>query len=599
MSPEQVRGDTVDARTDIFSFGCVFYEMLTGKRAFSRETVADTLSAILKEDPPIQEIPLQVQEVVKHCLEKNPEQRFHSAHDLAFAQKAILNASGFTRTAESRLSSPRLILITAVVLAGIGLLTGLLLWQKSSHSVSTSKRIRSIAVLPLANLSGDSQQEYFSDGMTDELISDLAKIKALRVISRTSVMQYKATRKPLPQIARELNVDAVVEGSVLRSGNRVRITAQLIDAPTDTHLWAESYERDLRDILALQSEVAKAIASEIRIQMTPGELRRLSSSRPVNPEAHEAYLKGRYQINKYNKEGFENGIAYLEQSIAKDPNYAPPYAALATCLAWRALEGLDSPATFFSRAKTAALKALQLDDELVEAHVALADVLLLFDWDWSGCERESKRAIELNPGSPLGHEEYSFFLILIGRFQEGIVEAKRAQQLDPVTTGTTTWVGKSYFHARRYDEAIAEYKKAYELGQENVFAPVALAYLRKGMLKEALIEFEEIRKFTTPGESISLDCWLSAIYVQIGRRDEALKLLQTWQRESEKRYVDPSSIAYMYACLGEKDQSFKWLEKSYAERSPGMVFLKVDFCFENLQQDPRYAELIARIRFPD
>ncbi|HZI67478.1 MAG TPA: serine/threonine-protein kinase, partial [Thermoanaerobaculia bacterium] len=344
MSPEQVRGTPADARSDVFSLGCVLYEMVTGRRAFARDTAAETLTAILREDPePLSAtegaVPVELDRIVGHCLEKNPAERFQSARDVAFNLRAALTDSAATRSSPIGTRPPRRrgVWLGGGVALLVLIVGGLVLLQRrgarpgapGDPATSAPARIASLAVLPLQNLSGDPEQEYFADGMTEALITDLAKIEALRVISRTSVMQYKGVKKPLPEIAKELGVDGIVEGSVQRAGDRVRITAQLIEAASDRHLWAQSYERDSRDVFALQSDVAQAIAREIRVTVSPEEKTRLATSRPVNPAAHEAYLKGRYWQLRFNEEGFRKASELYDRAVALDPGYALAWAGIA------------------------------------------------------------------------------------------------------------------------------------------------------------------------------------------------------------------------------------------------------------------------------
>jgi TolB-like protein/Flp pilus assembly protein TadD len=457
--------------------------------------------------------------------------------------------------------------------------------------------IQSIAVLPLENLSRDPEQEYFTDGMTDALITDLAKISALRVISRNSTMQYKGQRKPTPQIAKELNVDAVVEGTVLRSGNRVRISAQLIQANPEKHLWAESYERDLRDVLALQSEVAGAIANEIKIKVTPQEQARLANARPVNPDAHEAYLKGRYYWNLRTEGGLKKGIEYFQQAIEKDPGYALAYAGLADAYFSLADYGLMSPSEAYPRVKAAVLKALDIDETLAEAHRPLSAALEC-EWDWAGAEREIKRAIELNPGYATAHQSYAEHLSAMGRHNEAMAEAKRAQELDPVSPSINTAAAQVFFFARRYDEAIAQCRKTLELnaGFHTAHIYLCRAYEQQRLYDEAISECHKAMALDEGNPAPAAN--LARAYAAAGKRTEALKVLSSLKELSRQRYVSPYQMAYIYAALGDFNQAFAWLERAYQEGSPGLVFLKVDPRVDRLRPDPRFQDLLRRVNFP-
>jgi adenylate cyclase len=461
-----------------------------------------------------------------------------------------------------------------------------------------SPKIQSLAVLPLENLSGDKEQDYFADGMTEELITDLSKISALKVISRTSVMHYKGTQKTVPEIGKELGVDGVVEGSVQREGKRVRITAQLIYAPADRHLWAESYERDLKDVLALQSEVARAIVGEIKVTLTPQEQTRLASARPVNPEAHEAYLKGRYEWNKRTEAGLKKGIEFFQEAIAKDPSDALAYDGLADCHSLLAYYGYVTPKEGYPRAEQAAMKALELDDSLTEAHTSLVFVKTFYDWDWSGAERESKRAIELNPKYATAHQWYGDALLSMGRLDEAIAEEKRALELDPLSLVINRDLGDTFYFARQYDQAIKQYRKALELDPNfvTVHGSLGAAYLQKSMYKEGIAEYE--KEFAISPGSASALASLGHAYAVTGRRTQAKKVLDQLDRLSKQEYVPAEFRVHIYAALGEQDRTFEWLEKSYEDRSIGVVELKTDPEFDRLRSDSRFRDLVRRMNFP-
>ncbi len=461
--------------------------------------------------------------------------------------------------------------------------------------------IHSVVVLSLENLSRDPEQEYFSDGMTEALAADLSKISNLRVISRTSAMHYKGTKKPLVQIARELGVDGVIEGTVFREGQQVRITVQLIHGATDQQLWAESYQRELRGILALQSEVARTIARQVKAQVTPQEQERLASAQLVNPEAYQLYLQGRYFLVSVGREDiFRKAAQYFEESLAKDPNYAPTHAALAFTYAQLAFYGYDPPLVGYPRARTTVVKALELDEKLAEAHATLGDIKLLFDWDWSGAGKEDQRALELNPSSPDAHDEYGFYLTLMGRFDAGIAEISKAQELDRVPVQRTVNMGWCNLMARRYDAAISHLKKALELDQyyPPAHMEMASAYARKGMRAEAEAEYERTRSLTPAGKDLLLDAWLAPVYVLQGKRSEGLKLADWWRQESTRRHVDFYLLAALYAQLGVNERALDALEKGFQQRSPLMVELKVDPWLDSLRSDPRFQDIVRRVGLP-
>ncbi len=495
-----------------------------------------------------------------------------------------------------------------VILAAAFLLTNVGGWRQRLWRISAPAPIRSIAVLPLENLTGDPSQEYFVDGMTDALITDLAQISTLQVTSRTSVVRYKKERKPLAMIARELGVDAVVEGTVVRSGNRVRIDAQLIQAASDRHLWARSYEGEMRDILALQDGVAREIAAEIQVKLTPEERARLTSVRPVNPEAYDAYLRGRFFVNKKTVAWINKSIEYFNQAIEKDPGFALPYAGLAYAYITAGFYGGLPPKKAYSQATEAAKKALEIDDTLAEAHTALGSIKFWFDWDWEGAEKEYKRAIELNPRYALAHRHYSFYLASRDRLEESLAESKRALELDPLSLAENTAFGWILAVTGQTDAAIEHNRKALEMDPH--FAPLhrdlCLAYAAKGMLGEAVAE---CRKATedAPADQFMLAS-LGYVYGVARKKIQAREILgellrlstsaRYFRQEAKSQYVSPWYVATVYTGLGEKDQAFAWLEKAYAERSSQLTWLNVYPVLTSLWSDPRFADLARRVGLP-
>jgi len=458
--------------------------------------------------------------------------------------------------------------------------------------------IRSLAVLPLESLSSEASQDYFADGMTDELISDLGQISALRVISRTSVMTYKYARKPLPQIARELNVDAVVEGTVLRSGDQVRITAQLIEAATDKHLWSQSYEGELRDTLTLQNKVASAIADQIRINLNPQEQAALKNTKFVNPQAYEFYLKGRYFWNKRTADGLKVALAYFNQAVDEDPKYAQAYSGLADTYAllgdWQ--YAAMTPKEALPKAKAAAIKALELDSTLGEAHNSLAFVLDGFDWDLDAGGKEFRRAIDLNPSYATAHHWFAWHLSLLGRYDEAIAEMRKAENLDPLSLIINADLAELLVLAHSYDESIRQSNKTIEMDPNFAMAHNQLAqgYLEKHMYSEAVTELEKAVRLS--GGSPTCIANLARAYAASGKRSEAIKLLSGLQKRSNPTYSYGSEIATIYASLGNRDQAMNWLEKAYEERFNPGVLLRPGF--DPLRSDPRFEDLVHRIGLP-
>lgn len=485
----------------------------------------------------------------------------------------------------------------AVAVGGLALLLvlGFFLLRRSRQSDSAVPHISSIAVLPLENLSNDPDQQYFVEGMTDEITTDLAKLPGIRVISRTSAMQYKDTHKTMPQIARELNVDAVVEGTVLRVGNRVRIRTQLIYAPADRHVWAQAYERDLKDVLTLQANLAQDIAGEIRLKLTSQERANLAEGRSLDPEAHELYLKGRYFWNKRDQAGFTKAIDYFQQAIAKDPTYAAAYAGLADSYALSGGFNLIPVEQAMPSAKAAAEKALELDSHLAEAHASLGLIAPFNNWDWADAERHYQRAIELNPNYATARHWYAEgYLMPVGRADDAIAEIRKAQELDPLSAVIATDLGKELYFVRRYDEALVELRRALELDPNFVSAHnwISDTLLEKKMYNDAIVELEKTKPFREERVYIRQTAYL---YARIGRRAEARAALAKSLQLSKGKQVSSGAVALTYAALGDKEESFQWLEKAYTERSSFMTSLKYWSVFDQLRGDPRFADLLRRV----
>ena len=491
MSPQQARGEVVDKRTDIWAFGCVLYEMLTGRRPFRGETLTDMMARILEREPDWEALPRstpgQVRELLERCLQKDTNQRLGEIREAgSLIEEALVGPrrQRVTRRQALAMGGVALVPLMAVTL---GLNVGGV--RDRLFGTGAPVSIQSIAVLPLQNLSGDPEQEYFAEGMHDALITDLAKISGLRkVIARASVMRYRNTDKLLPQIGRELRVDALITGTVLREGDQVRITAQLINAATEEQLWAARYERQLRDVLSLQNDVVTAIIREMRLQLTPQEQTRLASARPVDPEVYEAYLRGKFYLNQLTPEGIERGLEYLHQAVENDPADALAYSGLALGYSLISSHTPSPPPDAVLRAKAAAIRALELDETLAEAHSALAQIRFYNEWDWEGAEAAFRRALELNPNLPEAHAHYGWYLNLFGRQEEALAEMRRAQQVDPLTPTYTAWRGDLNYFFGEYDETIEFESEALELDPDFAWANHFLgrAYAQKGMYEEAI-----------------------------------------------------------------------------------------------------------------
>ena len=472
--------------------------------------------------------------------------------------------------------------------------------RNSTGSISPPHQIKSVVVLPFENLSGDKDQQYFTDGMTDELIANLAKIRVLRVISRTSSMEYQGTHKTLSEIAHDLKVDAVVEGTVLRSGNRVRITAELVQVATDRHLWAETYESQLGDVLSLQSQVASAIVNEIRINLTPEEQHELASTRPVSAEGYEDYLKGRYYWNKRSEEGLRKAIEYFQLATQKDPRSALAFAGLADCysIIGSAIVGTVPSVDVAAKAKTAALKALELNPSLAEAQTSLATVQFNYDWDWASAASGFQRAIDLNPSYATAYQRYSLYLMAMGRPQESLAQMNRARELEPLSVSVNFSLGWRLYMARQYEQAIQQLQNTLEMDPNFALPHMVLgqAYEQKGSHEKAIAELQNAARISH--DSPPMLGALGHGYGIVGKKGEAESILSRLLKQSKKEYVSPFYIALVYAGLHEDEQALDWLEKAYQDRSNPIVFLKVDPQMDSLRATSRFQAILHHLALP-
>ncbi|MGB6626189.1 MAG: protein kinase [Candidatus Acidiferrales bacterium] len=604
MSPEQLMGKPADSRSDIFSFGAVLYEMSTGRRACEERIPSLLIDAILRDYPVPPRVlnpklSAELERIILKCLEKEPENRYQSAKELEVDLRRLQAQTSapipLAAVPPKKSFGKRNIVIVAAIVfvAAIAFGLGLRDWRSRSAPPPPSHSIQSLAVLPLENLSGDPQQEYFAEGMTEELTTQLAQISALHVISRTSVTQYANSHQSAREIAQTLHVDAVVEGSVMRSGDRVRITAQLIDASTDKLLWAQSYDRNLKDILGLQEDVARAIASEVKVTLTPDEQSRLASARPVNPAAHQAYLEGSY-LNKGTSEQQRKARKYFEQAISIDPNYAPAYAGLAEYY-WSRTD--VPPSASMPDARRYAQKALDLDPALADAHVELALIHFYADWDWPAAEKEFKRALELSPSDAEAHRNYSYFLAAMGRDTEALGESRQAQQLDPLSIWTQITAGYVFYYTRHYDQAIAQCQKVLELDPNSVGAYDCLGtgYLAVGKNAQAISD--SLKASNLSSDDPSRLVGLGRAYALAGKKSDALKILAQLGGISSRTYVPPYFFATIYAALGQRDNAFSWLDRAAYERDSYLAWLKVDGAVDPLRRDSRFPQLLHRVGF--
>lgn len=510
---------------------------------------------------------------------------------------AALAANALQSATPSRAPWGRLAARLAVAVVSLAMIALLARYWLARTAAGPGKQFNSIAVLPMQNLSGDPNQEYFADGMTDQLIASLARIHSLRVISRTTAMEYKGTHRSLEQIAHDLNVDAIVEGTVLRSGDRVRITAELVEVATDRHLWADSYESPMGDILLLQNQVASAIASQIRIKLTPEDKEHLAESKAVNAEAFEDYLKGRYYWGKRSEDGLDKAIQYFRAATEKDPNYALAYAGLADCygILGAAIVGTVPTREVAPLAETAASRAVQLDPTLAETQTALATVEFNYQWNWEAAETGFRRAIELNPGYATAHQRYSLYLIAMGRTAESLAEMDRARVLDPLSLSVNFSLGWRLYMAGQYDRAIAQLLNTIEMDPNYLLAHIVLgqSYEAKGMYPEAIAELEKADVLSPNSPPVASA--LGHAYARAGRRAEALRMLGQMSAESGHRYVSPFYPALVYAGLGDRARTLAALGKAVDDRSNNMIFLNALPQFDSLRDDPAFQSLLRRV----
>ncbi len=600
LAPEVLRGSRADQHSDLWALGVLLYEMACGARPFRGETGVE-LSVSILNDPPAPlppRVPATICSVIGRCLAKDPAQRYRQANEVRAALEALGAGSRPELPATSRRApSGRLLrwLAGAVVLVLVVLTNPGGLRDRLTGRIARGP-IASLAVLPLDNFSRDAEQDYFADGMTEELITNLAQIGAVRVISRTSVMRFKDTKLPLPEIARQLKVDAIVEGSVQRLGDRVRISAQLVRAATDEHLWAKSYERDLRDALALQDEVARAIAGEIQARLTPQQAQRLASARPVDPEVYELFLKGREQYQRRTRDGRMAAIHTLEQAVARDTTYAPGYAALAEAYVWRPELGSDRSEAIRG-GRRAIERALALDPDLGEAHAAKAFLSYREDWDWVGSEREFTRAIELSPSSVEAHHRYSHLLMALGRIPESLEQSQLALAVDPLYAGMKTHLGWHYYMAGQLEQAVEQLENTARtdpgFGETHRF--LTLVYTLKGRYADALAEH---RKAVGLGAVADSNAKLALIRAAAGQRDAALHVLGAAMNRAERGEGSAYEVASVFAVLGLRDRAFSWLDRAFEERDVNLPEIKLDPFLASLRSDPRFQALLRRMELP-
>ncbi|HEX8773554.1 MAG TPA: protein kinase [Pyrinomonadaceae bacterium] len=643
MSPEQARGLMVDARTDIFSFGVVLYEMVAGRAPFVGETKNDIIVSLLNRDPlPLARfapsVPPELQRIVTKALSKDKEERYQTIKDMLIDLRGLkkdlefttrlersadpgLSGSGGTRLSGQSTFEPgqyqtrtdemtaarsttsansviekahrnRAVLVLSIIAIILALSLGGLYFARRG------KTINSVAILPFVNGSQNPNAEYLSDGLTESIISSLSQLPNLKVMSRSAVFRYKGQNIDAQEVGRKLGVGAVLMGTVDQIGDNLVIKTELIDVSDGSQLWGERYDRKISDLIAVQQEIAWKISKRLRLRLTGEDEKRITKHYTENTEAYQLYLKGRYFWNKRDKESLNNGIRSFQDAIKIDPAYALAYSGMADSYALLADIGAVAPNEAMPRAKAAAERAIELDNELAEGYTSAGFVKLSYDWAWPAAESDFKRALELNPNYATAHQWYASYLLQMGRYNDATEEIKRAQQLDPLSLIINANKGYYLYFARQYDAAIEQYRKTLEIdpnfGVGRYY--LAQAYVQKRMYGEAIAEFQKL--ITTPADDLETAAALGFAYAQSGRRAEAQKILTEITELSKSRYVSPLYIATIHTGLGERDQAIEWLYKAYDARHPGLVLIKVDPMFDSLRDDQRFQELLRRFDRP-
>ena len=636
MSPEQAQAKTVDQRSDIFSFGCILYEAATGRKPFAGDSIIDTLHKIIYEPAPAitdfnPSASPDLQRVIRKCLAKEPEKRYQtirdSANDLEELIEEMKGVSDIERSvapsvsattsairttddvlaAESTVSVSQqppssaeyivsgikqhklgaVITLLVLIVGAVGL--GLYL-----HARTTEVAIESIAVLPFENQNHDSNTDYLADGVTESIISSLSQLSQLRVMARSTVFRYKGKDVDPQKVGYDLGVRAVLTGRLIQQGDNLTIRTELVNVSDGTELWGEQYNRKMSDLVTVQQEIARDISERLRLRLTGEQRQQLNKGSTSNTEAYQLYLKGRYHLNRQTEDGYKRSIDYFQQAIAMDPNYAQAYAGIADAYIV-ATDWYLPNREAMPKAKAAATRALEIDDTLAEGHVSLGTVRVFYDWNWSETDKEYRRAIKLNPNYADAHQWYSFYLgVVRGQYSEAIAEAKQALQLDPLSLNANQVLADALFTARQYDQAIEQCRKTIELDQNFWWAHESLGalYERRGQFQEAIAELQKARQLDNNPLILAK---LGRAYALSGKRAEAQKLIDELKELSKQRYVSSAIVAEIYAALGERDQTFEWLEKGYEERSIGMLFLKTDPLWDGFRSDPRFANLVRRV----
>jgi serine/threonine-protein kinase len=613
MSPEQARGDEVDQQTDIWSLGVVIYEMITGQLPFRGENAQAVIYSILNREPlPItnysSKIPLELERIVEKCLSKEFSKRYQHIDELitdlyGLKEKTNLAAGRYKKALRKRTvreHSMRYIVL-GILLAAIIIIGGYFFFDKMkppgiSKKESLIARVKpSIAVLPFKDISPDQQHGYFCDGMVEELIVALTRVQGLRVVPRTSSFQFKGKNIDAREIGDQFNVKTVLEGSVRIADNKVIITTKLINISDGIYLWSEKYHGELEDIFAVQEEIAREIVNALEIKLDEQSVS-LIRRYTENIEAYNLYLEGRYFWSRRMPEDLEKGIRFFQKAIEIDPNYALAYVGISDSYHLLASYGVLPPQHAFPKATEAALKALEIDNTLGEAHTSLANVKLFYEWDWPAAEREFKRAIQLNPYYNRTHEWYAVYLAITNKIEEAIAEMKRAVELEPLSISSQTGIGRHLYFAKKFDQAIKQFHRALELDPYCFYAHAYLGqtYIMKSKYPEAITHFEKAVAITGGKEAGSL-CGLGYVYGISGKKEEALRILEKLRILAKQMYIRPTYIAAIYIGLGDNDKAFQWLDKAYRVRCDWLINLQIEHMFDPIRKDPRFVELVKKV----
>ena len=642
MSPEQAQGRTkdIDHRSDIFSFGCILFEAVTGHRAFEGKDAVDSLNRIIRE--PVRSItdlrpdaPADLQRILRRCLAKDPEERYQAIKDVAIELKEVRRelqeratigsltespdehtfsepvstvppssagtASGLSQASSAEFIFNELKRRKLWVFVGVVMVLGVIVLGFYLRARNSEGAIDSIAVLPFENQNHDANTDYLSDGVTESIINSLTQIPNLRVIARGSSFRYKGRDTDPVAAGHELGVRAVLTGRLLQRGDNLTVSAELVDVRDNKQLWGDQYERKISDLLSVQREIATEISGSLRLKLSAPEQTRITKRYTDNPEAYQLYLKGRFYWNKRTEEGVKKALDYFQEAIEKDPNYALAYTGIADSYSLETMHidvGSLSPSEAAPKAKAAAMKALEMDSSLSEAHTSLAFIKLIFDWDWTGSETEFKRALALNPNDAAAHHWYSHLLMAMGRSRESLAESKRALELDPAGVIITVHLGWHYLNAHEYDLGINQLQKALEMDPNFGVAHwyLGLCYEQKGKYPEAESELRKAQDLLKENAAITAD--IGHLYAVSGRKDQALKVIQELNELAKRRYVSSYNVGLIYFGLGDKDRGFEWLDNAYRERSDLLVYLNADPRLADVHADPRFADLVKRVGLP-